>query len=153
MKEKTFSLKPVMFKSMMFKTKEAMQMSQQHTQFEEKFRDGPQPTPSYEGGYSGPQPVSYTAPVPPPLQSYGHVPGQKLLIQDVHSGKAPSPGQRLALAIVSLGFVFLLFIVTIGIAAAAPQAYFFPVIPIAFVFSLVFAVVALILNLIFNRGH
>ena len=130
-------------------------MSQQHTHFEEEFRDGPQPTPSYEGGYSGPQSISYTASVPPPLQSYVNVPGQKLLAYDVHGGKPPSAGQRLALAIVSLVFVFVMFMValaiTIGSRAYAGSTG--PVVPITIVFALIFAAVALIFNVIFNRGH
>ena len=116
-------------------------MSQQHTQFEEEFRDGPQP-------------VSYTTSVPPPLQSYVNVPGQKLLAHDLHTEKGPSAGQRLALAIVSLVFVFVTFMVTLGIAVGA-QAYAKggPLVPITVVFSLIFAAVVLILNVIFNYRH
>lgn len=120
-------------------------MSQQHAQFEEEFRDGP---PSYQGGYTGPQPVSYTANVPP-VQSYASMPGQKLLVQDLNAGRAPSAGQRLALAIVSLVFVFIIFMITIAVAAANS----YPVAALAVLFALVFTVFALVINLIFSRRH
>lgn len=124
-------------------------MSQQHAQFEE-FRDGPQPTSTYQDGYSGPQPVSYTVNVPP-APSYMAMPAQKLVMPDMQ-GRGPSAGQRLALAIVSLVFVFITFIVTLGIVAANRDGSW-PVASLAVFFALVFAVVALVLNLIFNRKH
>ena len=130
-------------------------MSQQHSQFEEEFRDGPQPGTSYQGqgGYTGPQPVSYTVNVPP-LYSQVGMPGQKLLVQDLSNGRSPSAGQRLALAIVSLLSVFVAFIITLGIVAAFSQeGGFSPITPLAVFFALIFAVVVLILNLIFNRRH
>ena len=130
-------------------------MSQQHSQFEEEFRDGPQPGTSYQdqGGYTGPQPGSYTVNVPP-LYSQVSMPGQKLLMQDLSSGKGPSAGQRLALAIFSLLFTFIMFIVTLGIVAAfSHEGGFSPITPLAVFFALIFAAVALILNLIFNRRH
>lgn len=121
-------------------------MSQQ--QFEEEFRDGP---PSYQGGYTGPQPqpISYTVNVPPP-QSYASMSGQKLLIQDLNPGRGPGSGQRLALAIVSLIFVFIIFIIAVAVAGSA-HAY--PVAGVAIIFALVFAIFAVIINLIFNRRH
>lgn len=120
-------------------------MSQQHAQFEEEFRDGP---PSYQSGYTGPQPVSYTVNVPP-LQSYTNLPGQKLLVPDLNTGRAPSPGQRLALAIVSLVFVFVIFMIAVGVSAATS----YPVAGVAIIFALVFTVFTIIINLIFSRRH
>lgn len=125
-------------------------MSQQHAQFEEQFRDGPQPAPSYQEGYSSPQPVSYTVNVPPPGQAY--VPGQKLLAYDLQIGRAPGVGARLALAIVSLVFTFLMFMVTL-ITVAASRFDLFPTAPLAVSFALIFAVMVIIINLIFNRRH
>ncbi len=125
-------------------------MSQQHAQFEEEFRDGPQ-SGSYQAGYTGPQPVSYTVNVPP-LQTYTSLPGQKLVIPDVNAGRGPSAGQRLALAIVSLVFVFMTFMITLG-AVAAVRENPFPVAPLSVSFALIFAVVTLILNVLFSRRH
>lgn len=123
-------------------------MSQQHAQFEEQFRDGPQPAPVYQDGYTGPQPVSYTVNVPP-VQTY--VPGQKLLAYDLQSGRAPGPGARLALAIISLIFTFIMFVTALGISAAS--SFDFPLSPVAIFFALLFAVMVIIINLIFNRRH
>lgn len=126
-------------------------MSQQHAQFEE-FHDGPQPTSTYQDGYTSPQPVSYTANVPP-APTYVAVPGQKLIVQDTY-GRGLSAGQRLALAIVSVVFTFVMFIVTLAIATAgATGAHLFTVVPIALIFALGFAVVVVFLNLIFNRKN
>lgn len=126
-------------------------MSQQHAQFEEQFRDGPQPAPSYQDGYTSPQPVSYTVNVPPPMQAYVNVPGQKLLTYDLQSGRTPGVGARLALAIVSLVFTFIMFIVALGVSAAS--RFDFPISPVAIFFALIFAVIVIIINLIFNRRH
>jgi hypothetical protein len=125
-------------------------MSQQHTQFEEEFRDGP-PSGSYQAGYTGPQPVSYTVNVPP-LQTYTSMAGQKLVVPVETSGKGPSAGQRLALAIVSLVFVFMTFMITLGVVAAV-RDNLFPIAPLAISFALIFAVVTLILNVLFSRRH
>jgi hypothetical protein len=126
-------------------------MSQQHAQFEEQFRDGPQPAPSYQEGYTGPQPTSYTVNVPP-VQTYVNVPGQKLLAYELQSGRTPGVGARLALAIVSLVFTFLMFMVTL-IVVAATRFDLFPIAPLAVSFSLIFAIMVIIINLIFNRRH
>ncbi len=137
-------------------------MSQQHAQFEEEFRDGPQPayhsgysgpqpTPDYQPGYSMPQPASYTASVPP-NQSYVNVPGQKLLAYDLSSGRAPGVGARLALSILSLIFTFIMFIVALAIVGSS-RFDPFPMIPLTIVFALIFAGVVLIINLIFSRRH
>jgi hypothetical protein len=134
--------------SMNARKRRIMQMSQQHAQFEGEFRDGPQPTPSYQEGYSGPQPVSYTVNVPP-VQTY--VPGQKLLAYDLQSGRAPGPGARLALAIVSLVFTFIMFIVALVIIGTSN--FYTPLSPLAILFALIFAAIVLIINLIFNRRH
>lgn len=135
-------------------------MSQQHAQFEEEFRDGPQATPLYHSGYSGPQPAvddqpapqsGYTASVPP-TQSYVNVPGQKLLAYDLSSEHAPGVGARLALSILSLIFTFVMFIVALAIVSGS-RFDPFPMIPLAIFFALIFAGVVLIINLIFNRRH
>lgn len=139
-------------------------MSQQQSQFEEEFRDGPppaaayqagytgpQPAPSYQPAYTGPQPVAYTANIPP-SQAYINLPGQKLLVHDLNAGRAPGTGQRLALAILSLIFTFIMFLVALAIAASS---YYnpFPIIPLAVFFALIFAVLVIVINVIFNRRH
>ena len=136
--------------SMNTRKRRIMQMSQQHAQFEGEFRDGPQPAPSYQEGYSGPQPVSYTVNVPP-VQTYVNMPGQKLLAFDPQSGRAPGPGARLALAIVSLVFTFIMFIVALVIIGTSN--FYTPLSPLAILFALIFAAIVLIINLIFNRRH
>lgn len=119
-------------------------MSQQHAQFEEEFRDGPPPTASYQSGYTGSQLVVG--------QSHMSVPGQKLLAYDLHTGRAPSAGQRLALAIVSLVFVFIMFLIAlITIAVTAPNPL--PYVPFVIFFVVIFAMMVIILNVIFNRRH
>lgn len=126
-------------------------MSQQHAQFEEEFRDGP-PSASYQAGYTGPQPISYTVNVPP-LQSYTSLPGQKLVIPDATAGgRGPSPGQRLALAIVSLVFVFITFMITLGVVAAYRESPF-PVAPLSVSFAFIFALITLVLNVLFSRRN
>jgi hypothetical protein len=133
-------------------------MSQQHLQFEEEFRDGPPSAASYQAGYAGPQissanpqPVAYPANVPL-SQSYVNIPGQKLLVHDLNANHAPGVGARLALSILSLIFTFFMFLVTLGIIAGTrfnPS----PVAPVAIFFALIFAVMVIIINVIFNRRH
>ncbi len=139
-------------------------MSQQHTQFEEEFRDGPPPATSYQAGYTNPQPAasyqpSYTNPQPvayptnvPPSQSYVNLPGQKLLMHDLNTGHAPGFGARLALSIISLVFTFLMFIIAL-IVVASTRDHPLPAVPLAIFFALIFAVVVIIINVIFNRKH
>lgn len=124
-------------------------MSQQHAQFEE-FHDGPQPTSTYQEGYTSPQPVSYTVNVPP-VPTYVAMPAQKLVMPTMQN-RGPSAGQRLALAIVSLVFVGLAFLIALGISAANWGESFY-IVPVSVFFALVFAIFALILNLIFNRKN
>jgi hypothetical protein len=121
-------------------------MSQQHTRFEEEFRDGPPPA-GYQAVAPGSQPVHM-----PALQTYAALAGQKLVAAQQDAGKAPGPGQRLALAIVSLVFVFLTFMVTLGVVAAVRDDLF-PLAPLAVAFALIFAVVTLLLNVLFSRKH
>jgi hypothetical protein len=76
-----------------------------------------------------------------------HLYGQKVLTPA--SGLAPTAGQRLALAIVSLSLlVFLIFGLTI--LAIAFHAANWAVIPIVFTFIL-FSVVITVINVVFNR--
>ena len=89
-------------------------------------------------GYEGVQPQNPSA---------YYLYGQKLSAPI--SGQAPTPGQRLALAIVSLAlFVFLIFGMTI--LAIGFNASNWVVIPIVFVFIL-FSAVAITINIVFNR--
>lgn len=104
-------------------------MSQQHTHFEETFRDGPPPTSTS-------------------FQPYTAQAGHKLVAGD--QGREPSAGQRLALAIVSLVFVFVIFLAALGMVAAM-QDNLFPIAPLAVAFALIFALVALLLNVLFGR--
>jgi len=116
-------------------------MSQQHTRFEEEFRQTP-PSASFQSDASG----------SPSLQAYSALAGQKLVIPQADAGQAPGPGQRLALAIVSLVFVFLTFMITL-IVVAIVRNDLFPIAPLAISFALIFAVVTLLLNILFNRRH
>lgn len=118
-------------------------MSQQHIQFEEEFRDDP-PNTIYQNGYTGPQSVSS------PYTQASAV-GQKLLPPS-DNGSVPSPALRLALAIVSLVFVFLTFMVALLVIGFRSTAnYFSPVAGVALLFALLFAGFALVINLIFNN--
>ncbi|HET8843224.1 MAG TPA: hypothetical protein VFN35_17310 [Ktedonobacteraceae bacterium] len=111
----------------------------QNAQFEEEFRDGPQAT-SYQTGYTQ----------APPAGTYmANVPGQKLVIGTQPSSQSATAGARLALAIVSLIFVFVMFMAAIFISALAYYRYDSFSGIIVFL-SLVFAAVAVLVNLIFN---
>src|SRR6266568_3300054 len=91
----------------------------QYAQFEEKSRyEDVQPESSYQGGYTGPQPVSYTVNVPLQVQAYVSIPGQKLLVQDLNSGRGPGIGARLLLAFFSLVFVVAMIIVMLSISTS-----------------------------------
>ncbi|BCL78007.1 hypothetical protein ccbrp13_04720 [Ktedonobacteria bacterium brp13] len=96
-----------------------------------------QAQPSY--GYEGEQRQS-----PPGYQMYG----QKL--SEPVRGRAPTPGQRLALAIVSLVMLIILIfgLTSFAVASSAPN---WAVIPIIFIFIL-FSAVAIAINLLFNRS-
>lgn len=121
-------------------------MSQQHTQFEEEFRDGPPPTAPYQSGYTGTQSAAYnTVSAPSAGQPHMSMPGQKLLAYDLHTGRAPNAGQRLALAIVSIVFVFVMFLIALITVAATASLVIF--------FAVIFTIVVVILNVIFNRRH
>ncbi|HVU69477.1 MAG TPA: hypothetical protein VHD63_20250 [Ktedonobacteraceae bacterium] len=126
-------------------------MSQQHAQFEEEFRDGPQPHMTYQEHHDAPS-VTYTAPVPPvpPPLSYMGVPAQKLQapVQQNKQG-GTGIGVRVVLAIFSLFFVFTMFIVSLVIASNNnPVQSVLGV--LAILFALGFAVVVLLINLIVN---
>ncbi|MGH2509113.1 MAG: hypothetical protein ACRDHZ_17175 [Ktedonobacteraceae bacterium] len=139
-------------------------MSQQHLEFEEEFRDGPPPAAPYQAGYAGPPPapsyptgytnsppLTYTVDVPPG-QAYINSPGQKLLVHDIHANSVPGVGARLALSILSLIFTFVTFIVALGVIAAS-RFDLFPMAPIAIFFALIFAVVVIVINIIFSHRH
>ncbi len=97
-----------------------------------------QPRPSFE--YEGDQTQN-----PFPEHTYG----QKLLTPGSAS-HTPTSGQRLALAIVSLSlFIFLVFTMVIFATLANVPAW--AVVPILFIFIL-FSVVAIIINVLFNRS-
>ncbi len=123
-------------------------MSQQHAQFEEEFRDGPQPQVTYQDHPEAPSMV-YTAPVsPPPV--YMSVPGQKLQtpVQQNRQG-GTGIGVRVVLAIFSMIFIFVMFVVTLAIASDNNPVHS-PLGVLAILFALVFAVVVLIINLMVN---
>ena len=105
----------------------------QHSQFEETLHDSPQPAPSYEDGYNGPQPETYLA----------SVPAQKLQMPDMPRGSNFGVGARLVLALVSLGMVFTMSLVTLLITSSTR----------AIIFSVVFAGAVVIINISFNRKH
>lgn len=125
-------------------------MPQQHVQFEEEFRNGPQPHVSYQDAPS----ASYTAPVPPSMQSYASRPDQPPL---AHSQNAAEPrsggyGARATLAIFSLFFIFAMFIVAQIMANMETNPGPFQSTPdTPYVFAGIFAVIVLLINLIVNR--
>lgn len=118
-------------------------MSEQRTHFEEEFRDGP-PATAYQAGSPAAPSLHLSA-----RPTYTALAGQKLVLPETGDGQAPGPGQRLALAIVSLVFVFLTFTITLGVVAAVHNDLF-PIAPLAVSFALVFAVVVLLLNVLFS---
>jgi hypothetical protein len=117
-------------------------MSQQHARFEEEFHQTP-PSASFQ---------AETTAGSPSLQGYSVLAGQKLVVAQGDTQWAPGPGQRLALAIVSLVFVFLTFIIAL-IVVAIVRDDLFPIAPLAISFALLFAVVTVVLNILFNRNH
>jgi hypothetical protein len=122
-------------------------MSQQHAQYEEEFRDGPMPEVPYQAGYTGPHPVSYTVNVPP-LPSYMSMPAQKLVAPGPRSEGKAGVVARLLLAIVSIIFVFIMFLIAIALHGRDGFASNDPVV---YLFALIFAVVVVSINFIFNR--
>lgn len=124
-------------------------MSQQHSQFfEEEFRDGPPSPASYQDSYASPPPAPYTVNVSPQGQSYATVPGQKLFVHDLNSGQTNSTGARLALAIVSLVFVFIIYVIALFVYISIPSSVGSGM---AVLFALAFSLMTLLINLIFNR--
>lgn len=112
----------------------------QNAQFEEEFRDGPSPAPTYQAGYTSPQPASYSL----------NVPGQKLLVNSKTPAATGNVGARLALAIVSLIFVLIMFLATAAVAAMSYEGGYSGLVVLMVFLSLALAVVALLINLIFN---
>lgn len=93
-----------------------------------------------------PPPFGYEGEQPSHLSPYQRN-NDKLLVP--MRGQAPTAGQRLALAIVSLGMlIFLIFGLTLF--AALSNAPNWAVVPILFIFVL-FAAVAVAINALFNR--
>ena len=107
-------------------------MSQQEMNYSELNRDRSEP--SY-GQYEGTH------------RSNANMYGEKLAVSAVSS--APTAGQRLALAIVSLGMLIAVIFGLIAIAAAT-NASAWVIIPVLFIITL-FAVAAVIINIVFNR--
>jgi hypothetical protein len=127
-------------------------MSQQHAQFEEEFRDGPQPHIAYQETSIEPPSVSYTTPALPPMQLHVNIPAQKLQAPVSNSMRqaGSGTGSRVVLAIFSMLFILILFI----IAIVSNTSYYPP--PnawLALVLALIFAGVALWINVIVNRRH
>ncbi len=123
-----------------------MDMSQQHMEFDESQREKP------GASYTGYEAV-------PPYNSYStHPYGQKLSAQE--TGRMPTVGQRLALAIVSLVLWIGLFLTIAAIMASyvppfGPGGYaesisniLFPFLIIGF---LIFSALAILVNILFNR--
>jgi len=108
-------------------------MSQQMNSYEPN-REGPA---SYSAGYEeAPRYQDYTT------GSFG----QKLSGQD--TGRGPSSGQRLALAIVSILALMLMFLVIVGVLFANISPAFAPVLGIMAMF---FFVAITVINIVFNR--
>ena len=118
-------------------------MSQQHMQYDPEV--SAEPTP-YVSGYQEGSPRTQNY----PASSYG----QKLVIG--HTGALDiSVGQRLALAIVSLAFfiVLVLFFVVVGIAINISEGNLGPFLGALFGVLSLYSVVAILINVVFNRRH
>lgn len=131
-------------------------MSQQHAQFEEEFRAGPQPHSSYQDGYAEQPLAAYTTPIPP-LRTYApqpqaHAPVQApvLLAPAQNTRQAGTGvGARVFLAIVSMFFIFGMFVVTLATSRdGQTNAVFALAVIFAFVFTLVVFLINLIVNLV-----
>ena len=131
-------------------------MSQQHAQFEEEFRDGPQPHNSHHENYVEQPSATYPAPTPP-LRAYGPQPQapmnaqMPMLLTPVQNVKPASTGigARVFLAIVSMIFVFSMFMVALAMSSVnSPVNNIASV--LAIIFAFVFAVMVLLINLIIN---
>ncbi len=103
-------------------------------QHEMNHQTPPRLSPGYEGE---------PAQTPANYHSYG----QKLSMP--LSGRAPTPGQRLALAIVSLSLLVFL-VLGLTFFAALDNAPNWAVLPIIFIITL-FSAVVVAINLVFNR--
>lgn len=131
-------------------------MSQQHAQFEEKFRDDPQPHNAYQDNYVEQPSATYPAPTPP-LRAYGPQPQPQqhmntqipMLLTPVQNVKPAGTGigARVFLAIVSMIFVFGMFMVALAMGASTQDGSLFA---LAVIFAFVFALVAFLINLIVN---
>lgn len=150
-------------------------MSQQHAQFEGEFRDGPQPHEAYQEHYVE-MPVSSPTPMvtPPqgsylqPLHIYVNVPGQvpqQAPVQQTRPAPQARPvlvqqprqegmgiAGRVVLGIFSLFFVMLMFLISLSMV---DNSWYNPgsgIMTVMTVFlSLLFAVLALVINLAVNR--
>jgi magnesium-transporting ATPase (P-type) len=123
-------------------------MSQQYAQFEEEFRDGPQPHASYEEGYSEPPSFSY-----PARQSSRDMPDQKRQAPAQNTGQAASGiGARVFLAIVSMLFVCGMFLIALVMSSLHNPVNNVSSV-LAILFAFVFAILAVLINLIINRRH
>jgi hypothetical protein len=134
------------------------QMSQQHAHFEEEFRDGPQPHNAYQDTYVEQPSATYPAPTPP-LRAYAPQPQPQpqqhmnaqipMLLTPVQNVKPAGTGigARVFLAIVSMIFVFGMFMVALAMGAGTQDRSLFA---LAVIFAFVFALVAFLINLIVN---
>src|ERR1700732_2397130 len=123
-------------------------MAQQYAQFEEEFRDGSQPHASYQENYVDLPSVSPITPVPQPRPSFVNMPAQKLLSPAQYSGQAaPGTGARVFLAIVSMLFVAGMFMVALVMSSLHDPVNNVASV-LAILFAFVFAVLAVIINLI-----
>jgi hypothetical protein len=107
-------------------------MSQQHAQFEEASRG----EPSYQIGYAPGDNL------PPLSDDQADVPGQKLQAGSLGAAKSTTLMLRFVLALLSLIFVFVL----VGLVITSSVSF------INFSFVLLFAVLAIFLDLIFAYG-
>jgi len=115
-------------------------MSQQQARFEEEFPEESRAS-SYQAGYRN----SPSAPFPSqmqPFQSDESMPGQKLLDYEPQANKSDTLGVRLALMVVSISLIFVLFI----IAMTHPLSF------ATIFFTLLFAAIMVVFNIIFSRS-
>jgi hypothetical protein len=116
-------------------------MSQQHMEFNQP-QHADERSASYMTGYQQEQ--------GPYLDEYAaDTRGQKLTQQSVSTG--PTPGQRLALAIVSLSLFAFAFSVVLIIAFVIPAESLKQLASVLGVFGLLFAILLIVVNVIFNR--
>ncbi len=117
-------------------------MSQQQMHYDDINSDG---TASYSSGYEGEPQYRY--------DTFGAA-GQKVSVNILN--KTASAGQRLALALASLLFMLIMFVIDVLVASSLPwdgdRGVAFFAVFVLLVLTTIFTVVMAIINIVFNRN-